>query len=117
MIGATLVWLLLQGDGWTASPSRPTVGDTIRLERTVPAPGGWRLRTSKLFVEDRLLDERGAAAAVLLRPGQPRPSSLVQPLLPRAAKLERRLDPRWLPAWVVRLEPRADLVAEPFLSR
>ena len=48
MIGATLVWLLLQGDGWTASPSRPTVGDTIRLERTVPAPGGWRLRTSKL---------------------------------------------------------------------
>ncbi len=48
MIGVTLVLLVLQGDSWTASPSRPTVGDTIRLERTLPAPAGWRLRTGKL---------------------------------------------------------------------
>src|SRR6266568_4843279 len=48
MIALTLVVLLLQGDGWTASPSRTTVGDTIRLERTLPAPAGWRVRTAKL---------------------------------------------------------------------
>src|SRR5207247_10381816 len=48
MIALTLVVLLLQGDGWTASPSRTTVGDTIRLERTSPAPAGWRVRTAKL---------------------------------------------------------------------
>ncbi len=48
MIGMTLVLLLLQSDAWNASPSRPTVGDTVQLERTVPTPAGWRVRTGKL---------------------------------------------------------------------
>jgi hypothetical protein len=42
--------LLLQtsASGWTASPARPTVGDTIRLERVISAAPGWRLRVGKL---------------------------------------------------------------------
>jgi len=40
--------LLLLQAGWTAAPSQPTVGDTIRLERSVQAPPGWRLRAGKL---------------------------------------------------------------------
>jgi hypothetical protein len=43
-----LLFLLLQGDGWTAAPSHPTVGDTIRLERTITTPPGWRVRAGKL---------------------------------------------------------------------
>ncbi len=47
MIG--LLFLLLQaGDGWAVAPSRPTVGDTIRLERTVFALPGWRIRAGRL---------------------------------------------------------------------
>lgn len=40
--------LLLLQVGWTATPSRPTVGDTIQLERSVQAPPGWRVRAGKL---------------------------------------------------------------------
>src|SRR5205085_11403749 len=40
--------LLLLQSGWTASPGQPTVGDTIRLERAIEAPAGWRLRAGKL---------------------------------------------------------------------
>lgn len=43
-----LLLLLVQADGWIANPSRPTVGDTIRLERTITAPPGWRVRAGKL---------------------------------------------------------------------
>jgi hypothetical protein len=43
-----LLLLLAQTDGWIASPNRPTVGDTIRLERTITAPPGWRVRAGKL---------------------------------------------------------------------
>ena len=39
--------LLLQSV-WTAAPSRPTVGDTIRLERAITTPSGWRVRIGKL---------------------------------------------------------------------
>ena len=47
MIG--LLFLLIQaGDGWAVAPSRPTVGDTIRLERTVSALPGWRIRAGRL---------------------------------------------------------------------
>jgi hypothetical protein len=46
--GAALLVLWLQGGGWVASPLRPTVGDTIWLARTVPAPPGWRVRAGKL---------------------------------------------------------------------
>jgi hypothetical protein len=43
-----LLLLLVQTDGWIASPNRPTVGDTIRLERTITAPPGWRVRAGRL---------------------------------------------------------------------
>lgn len=46
MIALTAV--LIQASGWTAAPARPTVGDTIRLERTIVTPPGWRVRAGKL---------------------------------------------------------------------
>ena len=48
MIALLLVPLMLQTDGWSVSPARPTVGDTIRAERTVDTPAGWRVRAGKL---------------------------------------------------------------------
>jgi hypothetical protein len=50
MIGGALalVPLLLQTGGWSVSPARPTVGDTIRVERTIETPAGWRVRAGKL---------------------------------------------------------------------
>lgn len=35
------------GEGWNASPARPTVGDTVWLERFVAAPPGWRVQAAK----------------------------------------------------------------------
>jgi hypothetical protein len=43
-----LLLLLLQTQGWVAAPYQPTVGDTIRLERSISTPPGWRLRAGKL---------------------------------------------------------------------
>jgi len=43
-----LLLLLIQADGWIAAPNQPTVGDTIRIERTITAPAGWRIRAGKL---------------------------------------------------------------------
>lgn len=43
-----LLLLLIQEQGWVAAPSQPTVGDTIRIERTIAAPPGWRVRAGKL---------------------------------------------------------------------
>ncbi|HET8712520.1 MAG TPA: hypothetical protein VFM23_02425, partial [Gemmatimonadales bacterium] len=40
--------LVLQAGGWTAAPERLTVGDTIRVERSIDAPAGWRVRAGKL---------------------------------------------------------------------
>jgi hypothetical protein len=40
--------LVLQANGWVATPSQPTVGDTIQLERAAPVPAGWRVRAGKL---------------------------------------------------------------------
>lgn len=47
MTGLVLL-LALQGATWTASPSGPTVGDTIHLERGLTAAAGWRVRAGKL---------------------------------------------------------------------
>lgn len=47
---AVLLAALLQqagGSGWVAVTVRATVGDTVWLERTVPAPPGWRVRAAK----------------------------------------------------------------------
>ena len=46
--GARALLLVLQGAGWSVAPARPTVGDTIRVERTIDAPAGWRVRAGKL---------------------------------------------------------------------
>jgi len=43
-----LLVLLIQADGWTAAPGQPTVGDTIRIERRITAPAGWRIRAGRL---------------------------------------------------------------------
>jgi hypothetical protein len=48
----SVAWLavaaLVQGGGWTMWPPRPSVGDTVWLERVVPAPAGWRVRPGRL---------------------------------------------------------------------
>jgi hypothetical protein len=43
-----VVPLLVQSDGWTVAPEHPTVGDTIRVERLIETPAGWRVRAGKL---------------------------------------------------------------------
>lgn len=48
MSAPVLLLLALQTGAWTASPSAPTVGDTIQLERAVTASPGWRVRAGKL---------------------------------------------------------------------
>jgi hypothetical protein len=37
-----------QGDAWEITPARPTVGDTIWLQRSISVPGGWQVRAGKL---------------------------------------------------------------------
>ena len=55
----SVIWLLLgvltpgrqasgQNDGWMVQPARPTVGDTVWLERRFQLPTGWRLRPGRL---------------------------------------------------------------------
>ncbi len=49
MLASFLLCVLQSGGGsWIASPNQPTVGDTIRLERTITAPPGWRVRAGRL---------------------------------------------------------------------
>jgi hypothetical protein len=43
----TLLLLALQTATWTVAPNQLTVGDTIRIERTITAPPGWRVRAGK----------------------------------------------------------------------
>ena len=65
---SALLLLLIQAGVWTAAPLQPTVGDTIWLERTVPAAPGWRVRAGKL--ESRTVAEPlGDAIAVPARGG------------------------------------------------
>src|SRR5262252_5616021 len=52
---------------WTVTPSAPTVGDTIRLERAFTIPAGWRLRPGRLEsndmvepLEDAQVEPRGS---------------------------------------------------------
>ena len=39
---------MAQGVGWSSTPPRPTVGDTVWLERTLAVPAGWRVRPGRL---------------------------------------------------------------------
>jgi hypothetical protein len=50
LLGVLASWRLVagQGNGWVAAPARPTVGDTIWLEREIPLPAGWQVRAGKL---------------------------------------------------------------------
>lgn len=43
-----LALLQAPSPGWTVTPPRPTVGDTVRLERAVPVPARWRVRATRL---------------------------------------------------------------------
>jgi hypothetical protein len=67
MIAPALLLLVLQANGWVATPSEPTVGDTIRLERTVTVPAGWRVRAGKL--PSATVAEPLGDAVVLAAPG------------------------------------------------
>ena len=50
VLGPLASWYLatVQGGGWSSMAPRPTVGDTVWLERTLAAPAGWRLRPGRL---------------------------------------------------------------------
>jgi hypothetical protein len=41
-------------DTWLVTPARPTVGDTVWLERRFPLPAGWRLRPGRLESGDEV---------------------------------------------------------------
>ena len=50
----TLLALLaaLQGGSWSSWPARPTVGDTVWVERLITAPAGWRVRPGRMDPSD-----------------------------------------------------------------
>ena len=82
--------------------------------------GVGRLGQDHLVVEDELLHEPGAAAAILLRPRDAYVAGLEQLLLPGAPAVDERslaLAGRRLVAGLVGGEPRPDLVAELPLRR
>lgn len=49
---ALALLVLLQGSPWSSWPARPTVGDTVWLERLVAAPAGWRVRPGRFESTD-----------------------------------------------------------------
>jgi hypothetical protein len=67
MIAPVLLMLVFQTNGWVATPSQPTVGDTIQLERTMATPAGWRVRAGKLA--SATVAEPLGDAVVLAAPG------------------------------------------------
>jgi hypothetical protein len=64
----TIVAVWIQGPPatWTAAPSRPSVGDTVWLERRFTLPAGWRVRPGRLQSSD---DVEALAEAVVTRRG------------------------------------------------
>jgi hypothetical protein len=50
-----LAALLLQGGGWIVRPAAPTVGDTVRMERLVPAPPG-AVGRARALTADELIE-------------------------------------------------------------
>jgi hypothetical protein len=52
VIAALLAALAVQGGAWAVRPVAPTVGDTVRIERLVPAPGGVFGRARPLQASD-----------------------------------------------------------------
>jgi len=71
-VTAVLCAALLQqagAGGWVAVTARPTVGDTVWLERMVPAAPGWRVRVVKLDALPGMLTEPLGAPVVLRAEG------------------------------------------------
>lgn len=66
MLALTALVALAQGAGWSVAPERPTVGDTVWVERLLPAPAGWRVRAGRLPQGD---DYEPLADPVVLRRG------------------------------------------------
>jgi len=101
---------LLLGVGAVGDDDRPAHRQAEHVGRAR------RFLAGRLADEDRLLDHRRAAAAVLLRPGDPSPAGGVQPQLPLAAKGHDCVKPTLgLGSGVVLEQPAANLVAEPLL--
>src|SRR2546422_2875737 len=62
LLAVLVSWRLAMGQRgaeWLAAPDRPTVGDTVWLERTVLALPGWRGRAGKLETAERGGPPRG----------------------------------------------------------
>src|SRR2546422_7931239 len=56
LLAVLVSWRLAMGQRgaeWLAAPDRPTVGDTVWLERTVLALPGWRVRAGELATAER----------------------------------------------------------------
>ncbi len=86
-----------------------TTGPPITMPSTLAGEGA---HARHLLAEQRLLDQRGAAAAVLLRPGEARVAGVVELALPAAAVVEGGVLAGRVLAGVVVGEPGAQLVAE-----
>jgi hypothetical protein len=66
-IAGVVAALSAQGQpGWTVAPSRPSVGDTVWLERRFALPAGWLVRPGKLQSSD---DVEALAEPVVARRG------------------------------------------------
>ena len=95
---------------WVSSPWAMTTGPPMTMPSTLA--GLRRLGARHLLAEERLLHERGAAAAVLLRPREAGVAGLEQLLLPGAAVLEGGVVAGRVLTRVVVGEPGPQLVAE-----
>ena len=89
MIAPALLLLVLQANGWVATPSQPTVGDTIQLERIVSTTPGWRVRAGKLA--SGTVAEPLGDAVVLAAPGAWVVRYAVVPVLDRPDEVLRAL--------------------------
>src|SRR5262249_32143549 len=74
-----------------------------------------RLRARHLLLEDDLLDERGAAPAVVRRPGDAAPAGFPETSLPRLAVGDPLVEPLGLGPRRVGVEPAAQLRPEALL--
>ncbi|MGH7673960.1 MAG: hypothetical protein ACREMV_01705, partial [Gemmatimonadales bacterium] len=45
---------LLQAGGWSTTPPRATVGDTVWVERVVAVPAGWWVRAGRLEATEEI---------------------------------------------------------------
>lgn len=129
MMGSLVLLLpALQGTAWTATPAVPTVGDTVVLERVVPAAPGARARTGALDAGERLeplaeprIDATGQGVRVrhvvaLFAPGEHRlPMPAIELLHPDGTVEVVAGDTAVV--WLEPVVPDSLAVAEPMPSR